>query len=110
MMSGYNLKQYWAFSRVKIKDIYVSPDQRMLNVILVPDKRYLPVCSNCKNKVMRVHSYHKRVMRDPSKTFIELRYRKLYCPACGIRNEYHDFIAPFSRITKRFSQIVFDLC
>ena len=63
---------------------------------------------------MHVHSYHKRVIRNlpfgSSRTFIELHYPKIHCPAYGIRNEYHDFIDPFSRLTMRFARMVFDLC
>ena len=43
-------------------------------------------------------------------TVIQLHYRKVICNKCGIRNEYSDFLAPYSHVTKRFSQYIFSLC
>lgn len=39
-----------------------------------------------------------------------LHYRKVRCPDCGIRVEYHDFVAPYARYTHRLAQFVFQLC
>lgn len=39
-----------------------------------------------------------------------LHYRKVRCPDCGIRVEYHDFVAPYARYTHRLAQYVFQLC
>lgn len=41
---------------------------------------------------------------------INLRYRKVRCPDCGIRVEEHDFVAPYARHTHRLGQYIFELC
>lgn len=41
---------------------------------------------------------------------INLCYRKVRCPDCGIRVEEHDFVAPYARHTYRLAQFVFELC
>ena len=45
-----------------------------------------------------------------SVVIINLRYRKVRCPDCGIRVEQHDFVAPYARYTDRLAQFVFELC
>jgi transposase len=39
-----------------------------------------------------------------------VHYRKVRCPECGIRVEYHDFVAPYARYTHRLARLVFQLC
>jgi len=45
-----------------------------------------------------------------STVILNLRYRKVRCPDCGIRVEQHDFVAPYARYTHRLAQLVFELC
>lgn len=113
-MSIHNIRPYWAFCRVKITDFGVSDDGQVTLVKLEPDRRYLPVCSECKQKVRSVHSYHTRAIRDlpmgESMVLLQLRYRKVRCPRCGIRVEHHEFVDPYARVTHRLARRIFDLC
>ena len=113
-MSKHNIRPYWPFCRVKIKDFQVSDDGKVTQLKLVPDHRYLPICSGCQNQVREVHSYHIRTVRDlpmgESIVIVYLHYRKLRCSRCGVRVEQHDFVSPYSRYSNRFTYYVFGLC
>ena len=108
------ITHFFRFSRVKIKEVSVSADCFMTLVKLEPDGRFLPVCSGCHKKVRRIHSYENRAIRDlpmsESMVIINLRYRNVRCPDCGIRVEHHDFVAPYARYTHRLATLVFKLC
>lgn len=49
-MSTHNIQPFFDFKRVKIKEFGISKDAQITQVKLEPDKRYLPLCSNCKKK------------------------------------------------------------
>jgi len=108
------ITHFFRFPRVKIKEISVSEDCALTLVKLEPDYRFLPICSVCQRKVRRVHSYEVRAIRDlpmsESMVVINLRYRKVRCPDCGVRVEHHDFVAPYARYTHRLAELVFKLC
>jgi transposase len=113
-MSKHNIRPYWPFCRVKIAHFGVSDDGGVTLVKLEPDRRHLPVCSESKQRVHSVHSYHSRAIRDlpmgESLVLLQLRYRKLRCPRCGIRVEHHEFVDPYARVTHRLARQIFDLC
>ena len=113
-MSVVNLKKYWPFKRVKIRNMWINEEHTITRLELHPNLSFLPICSCCKRPVRRIHSKHIRTIRDlpmgQTITLIQLHYRKVICDKCGIRNEYFDFLAPYSRVTKRFGQYIFDLC
>ena len=94
--------------------MWINEDSAITHLELHPDLSFLPLCSCCKKPVRRIHSKHNRIIRDlpmgPTITVIQLHYRKVICDECGSRNEYFDFLAPYSRVTKRFSQYIFNLC
>lgn len=80
-----------------------------------PDQRFIPICYLCKTKIQKVHSETHRIVRDLSlteaKVFINLSYRKLYCPSCeGIRVEDLEFVEPYVRVTRRLTRYIHDLC
>ncbi len=58
-------------------------------VKLEADRRFVPVCSACQNKVRRFHSFEFRSLRDlpmsDAMVVIHFRYRNIWCPDCGIR-------------------------
>jgi transposase len=101
------------FKRVKVTEIRVESEKRTV-VKIAPDKRYSPICSECLREVKHVHSYNNRVIHDLSmsgtRVKLDYSYRTIYCPGCGIKVEYHDFIEPYSRVTKRFAQYIYGLC
>jgi len=113
-MSKQKITHFFRFPRVKIREISVSDDRTVTMVKLEPDRRFLPVCSGCKKRVRKVHSYEVRAIRDlpmsESMVVINLRYRNVRCPDCGIRVEHHDFVAPYARYTHRLARFVFKLC
>jgi transposase len=45
-----------------------------------------------------------------SRVEIHYTYRTVYCNRCGLKVEHHDFVEPYSRVTNRFSEYIFDLC
>lgn len=83
-------------------------------VNIEPDQRYSPICSGCLNKTRLIHSYNTRKIYDlhmsGKKVQIHYTYRTLMCNHCGLKIEHHEFIEPYSRVTKRFSQYIFELC
>ncbi len=113
-MSKCNIKNYWPFSQVKLKEIKVRKDGKVTLVKLESKKHFLPACSQCKQKVKANRSYHTRLIHDltmaDSIVFLELKYRKVSCPSCGIHVEHHDFVEPYSHFTKRFTRYIFELC
>jgi transposase len=113
-MSTSIVRPFFKFRGVKILNFDVQDSGSLTMVELVPDQRFQPICSKCFNKVNRVHSTESRLIRDlnlaTSKVVIKLHYRKAFCDHCGIRVEHHDFVEPYSRITKRLEQYVFALC
>jgi transposase len=112
-MSKNNITKLFPFMRVKITEVEVKSDQRTI-VKIMPDNRYSPICSGCLQKVKHIHSYNQRAIYDLSmsgtRVEIEYLYRKVYCPECGVKVEYHDFIEPYSRVTKRFAYYIYGLC
>lgn len=113
-MSTSILRPFFSFRGVKILNFDVQESGSLSMVELVPDQRFQPICSKCLNKVNRIHSTEMRLIRDlnlaTSQVVIKLHYRKVFCDRCGIRVEHHDFVEPYSHITKRLEQYVFMLC
>jgi transposase len=112
-MSKNNITKLFPFKRVKITKINIESKERTV-VKIEPDKRYTPICSGCLQKVQSIHSNNERFIHDLSmsgtRVEIDYLYRTVYCPNCGIKVEYHDFIEPYSRVTKRFALNIYELC
>jgi len=112
-MPDINITKLFPFSRVKITEI-VTKCEKLTIVKIEPDKRYSPICSGCLQKVKNIHSNNKRVIHDMSmsgsRVEIEYTYRTVYCKDCGIKVEHHDFVEPYSRVTKRFANYIYELC
>jgi transposase len=113
-MSTAIIRAFFNFRGVKILNFEVHDSASLTMVELVPDQRFKPICSKCFNKADRLHSTESRLIRDlnisTSQVVIKLHYRKVFCDRCGIRVEHHDFVDPYSHITKRLEQYVFMLC
>lgn len=112
-MSDKNISKLFPFRRVKMTGLRVADGKKVL-VKIEPDKRYAPLCSGCQKKLRVIHSYRKRVVSDmPMCGFqvkIEYTYRMLCCKRCGMKVEHHDFIQPYSRVTNRFANYIYQLC
>jgi transposase len=81
---------------------------------VTPDKRYAPLCHECKGSSHSIHSYHHRTVRDLNifevKTFIQYTYRKIRCLFCGTVVEDLGLVNPGQRITKRLANYILELC
>lgn len=112
-MSANNITKLFSFRRIKITKIEVT-EQNQVMIYAEPDRRYIPVCSGCNSQVRSVHSYNQRTIKDlpmsGAEVLIQYTYRTLRCPRCGLKVEYHDFIEPYTRVTKRFSFYIYQLC
>lgn len=112
-MSTNNITKLFPFRRIKITKLNVS-DQNRVIVHAEPDRRYVPVCSSCKQRVKSVHSYNRRILRDipmsGAEVLILYTYRTLRCPVCGLKVEHHNFVKPYERVTERFSLYIYQLC
>jgi transposase len=114
-MSVPTIAPYFPFSRIKIVDQQVTDDVTETNICIESDKRFVPICQDCKTKSKGVHSWTQRKIRDlniaTAKTWITCRYRKVLCPHCQrIRVEDLDLFHPYIRVTKRLAKFIYDLC
>ena len=80
-MSVINLTPLLSDCQAKVVDQYVLYDKKVVNVVLMPDERYNPICSKCRAACKKVHSYTDRDIRDLNvfdfKTNIVCCYRKV---------------------------------
>jgi len=113
-MSRYNISNLFPFKRVKISEISTSTDGSLTVVKIRPDKRYLPVCSGCLQRVNRIHSTDTRIIKDlpmsGSQVLIYYTFRTVLCEKCGFKVEYHDFVEFYARVTNRFAVYIHELC
>ncbi len=113
-MSEINLTPLLPDCQAKVVDQYVIFDKKVVNVVLMPDERYNPICSKCRAACKKVHSYTDRDIRDLNvfdfKTNIVCCYRKVRCPNCGITVEDIGITEPGVRITKRLAEYIVILC
>jgi transposase len=63
-MSGINLTPLLSDCQAKVVDQYVVLDKKVINVVLMPDERYTPICSRCHTFCKKIHSYTDRDIRD----------------------------------------------
>ena len=113
-MSRYNISNLFPFKRVKISEISTSTDGSLTVVKIRPNKRYLPVCSGCLQRVNRIHSTDTRIIKDlpmsGSQVLIYYTFRTVLCEKCGFKVEYHDFVEFYARVTNRFAVYIHELC
>lgn len=116
-MSGLSITQYFPFMRMKIeKQTVHSQTSHSAILELVPDMRYRPVCHDCQTPAATVHSQgHRRFLRDLNMTqhevWLEVKYRKIWCPQCGgVRVEHLSFADASKRVTHRLARYIYDLC
>ncbi len=114
MSTTIKIKPFFSFCRVKITEQKVNDFCDMVLVKMEPDRRFLPICSNCKNPVRSVHSTAVRLIRDiplmKAQTFIQIRSRTLRCSGCGLRVEDQGFVRVGERLTERFKRFIAELC
>jgi transposase len=124
-MSGLSIAPYFPFTRMKIvsqnvygNDADLAPEAEVASALiqLEPDRRYLPLCHDCRSRPTTVHSRgHVRMIRDlnlaGAEVMLQVAYRKVWCPRCGgVRVEKLDFADTGQRVTHRLARYVHDLC
>lgn len=113
-MSKIQLKAFFPFCRVKIMEQVVDTVKKLVKIHIQPNKRYHPVCHNCKRSTNEIHSYNERIVRDMNifnaKTFLFVTYRTVKCQFCGNVVEDLGLMNPCKRITRRLATYILDLC
>ncbi len=113
-MSKSNIRRWFPFVDFRVIEIIVNETGQETQVVVVPNKRYAARCSKCLKKRSNIHSHHIRYIYDlpiaESVVKLEIHYRKVLCPSCGIRIEHIDFVEPYGHVTKRFAQYIASLC
>jgi transposase len=88
--------------------------KNIVTIRVQPDKRYTPVCYNCKRSIKEIHSHNKRPVRDlnilDAKTFLFVMYRTVKCQSCGYVVEDLGLMSPCKRVTKRLAAYILELC
>jgi len=117
-MSNFSISFIYPFRRVKINNCGQIVEPKLGTVIhseMEPDLRFTPICSECGSKAKGNHSWHQRPLRDINLAHAEhqitLRYRKIYCPDCGVRTEKLNVTDPGGpHVTNRMARYIYDLC
>ncbi len=86
-MSGFSVRDYFPWCRVKVSYQNVHAEPRSAMVRLEPDERYRPLCHECGQPARCVHSHARRFIRDldfgDTTLMLQLEYRKVWCDRCG---------------------------
>jgi transposase len=113
-MSKIQIKAFFKFCRVKVMEQVVDTFKKIVTIRIQPDKRYNPVCHNCKRGIKEIHSYNERPVRDlnifDAKTVIFVLYRTVRCQLCGYTVEDLGLMDPCERITRRLATYILELC
>ncbi len=117
-MSSYSMTSLFSFRRVKIKSFFKieEPDLNSVYfVVLTPDKRYTPICHECKSKAEGIHFWLKRTIKGlyifGVKCNVVLHYRKINYPRCDIKVEKTGFTSLGGyQVTNRLAQYIHELC
>jgi transposase len=116
-MSGLSIAAYFPFTRVKVVSQNVHLDCQPSGTLIrvEPDRRFRPLCHDCGQPGI-VHSagLH-RTIRDlnmgQTETFLQVEYRRVWCPTCGkAKVEQLSFADPSKRITHRLARYAYELC
>lgn len=113
-MSGLSIASYFPFARVKVVCQNVHSEAALIR--LQQDRRWRPLCHDCRSPAKTVHSQgHRRMIRDLNladrQVWLHVDYRKIWCPRCGkTRVEHLSFCDSPQRLTHRLRRYVYDLC
>lgn len=107
------ISELYSFRRVRITACRIVDD--VLELDLLPDRRYTPICSCCGSRSGRIHSIRERRLRDlPAggyQVYLNCQQRLLWCDDCRrIVVEDLELFDLYKRHTRRFARMVYDLC
>ena len=114
-MSVLSIAYYFPFRRTRVIDQSISVEAKMSQIDIVPDKRFHPICHQCRSPSLKIHSREERVIRDlnlaSTRIWLRCHYRKVFCPCCKrILTEELDLFIPYQRVTKRLACYIHELC
>ena len=114
-MSGVTISAYFPFRRIKIIKQAVNQTADRAHIDVAPDQRFQPICHLCGQKVLAVHSWTQRSIRDlnlaSAQVWIRCEYRKLLCANCQrISIEELELFHPHLRVTRRLATYIHQLC
>jgi transposase len=116
-MSNLSIADYFPFARVKVmsQNVHLDCEPAGTMIRLVPDERFRPICHEC-GRPGTVHAAGlRRILRDlafgPAQTYLDVEYRRVWCPSCGkAKVEQLSFADPSRRVTHRLARYVYELC
>jgi transposase len=93
----------------------IYPQAQKAIIKIIPDKRYQPVCHQCGQKALKIHSWTQRNVRDlnlaSTQVWLNCHYRKIVCSSCQQTViEDLDLFPPYFRVTKRLALYIHGLC
>lgn len=114
-MSSISIAPYFPFCRTRIINQDVYPHAQKARIKIIPDQRYHPICHQCGQKALEVHSWTQRSVRDlnlaSTQVWLHCHYRKIVCSGCQkIVIEDLDLFHPYFRVTKRLALYIHCLC
>ena len=86
-MPNIQVTAFFRFCRVKAMEQTVELEKNSVYIKMRPDIRFTPLCSKCKERVKKIHSYNRRIVRDlnliGARSYLSLVYRTVRCAQCG---------------------------
>ena len=107
-MSALSIAHYFPFCRIRIIDQSISVKAKTAQIDVVPDRRFHPICHQCRSPSLKIHSQKERVIQDlnfgSTRVWLRCQYRKVFCPSCKrIMTEELELFTPYQRVTKRLA-------
>jgi transposase len=104
----------WEGYSVEKMEVKGEEGERQVWIELAPLPGVARRCSGCQRMVRQVHDVTPRWVRDVSildaETWLWLGRVRVACPHCGPKLEALDWLAPYSRLTRRMAENVVRLC
>jgi transposase len=104
----------WKGYSIEKAEVHKEGGKAQVWIELTPLPGIARRCSGCGRKVEQVHDVTFRWVRDvailEAETWLWLGRVRVACPHCGPKVEALDWLAPYSRLTRRMAENVVRLC
>ena len=104
----------WEGDSIERIDVHKKEGKAHVSIDLVPLPGIARRCSGCDRMVTQIHDTTFRWVRDvtilEAETWLWLGRVRVACPHCGPKVEALDWLAPYSRLTRRMAENVVRLC
>jgi len=91
----------------------ITDDDKTITIHLKRDNRFkISYCSKCEKPAPKKRKIFRKIRDMPmtgKDVYLICETRTVSCPNCGCVREKLDFVKKYSRITKRFENLIFDL-